>query len=132
MVCYYCKKNTVIINSRHKVKQNNTWRRRKCLNCQSIMTTSEDYDLSSLIMVQNSSNTLKPFNRDMLFLSIYNCFGHIKQPLAISKSLTDTVLSRVILEQSSPKITTKLISSITYTVLSRYDRLAANQYIAKY
>lgn len=132
MVCYYCKKNTVVINSRRKVKQNNTWRRRKCLNCQSIMTTSEDYDLSSLIMVQNSSNTLKPFNRDMLFLSIYNCFGHIKQPLAISKSLTDTVLSRVILEQSSPKITTKLISSITYTVLSRYDRLAANQYIAKY
>lgn len=132
MVCYYCKEDTVVVNSRFQVKSNSVWRRRRCLKCGNVMTTSEQYDLSSLIMVENKSKVLNPFNRDILFLSIYNCLSHLKQPLAISKSLTDTVLSRIVSEQNSSKIDTKFLISTTYTVLSRFDRLAADQYIANH
>ncbi len=132
MVCYYCKKNTVVVNSRIQIKSNSVWRRRRCLVCGNVMTTSEKYDLSSLIMVENKEKRLNPFKRDILFLSIYNCLSHLKQPLAISESLTDTVLSRIMAEQNSSKIDTKLLISITYTVLSRFDRLAADQYIANH
>ncbi len=129
MVCYYCKQKTQVINSRLKNRSNSIWRRRKCLNCGQIFTTTEVAELNYLFMVENTTGILEPFNRDKLFLSIFACLNHSKDPVGSAKSLTDTLMSKLLLSDYPPKLTTDHISSLAYPIIARFDKFAAEKYI---
>ncbi len=129
MVCYYCKNNTIVTNSRHQKKLNTVWRRRKCLSCNSTMTTIETCDLASTLIVANKSH-LTPFERDKLYLSVYKCLGHRKNPINNASHLVNTIIEKIYSSQTEAKIDSSKIISYTYVILSRYDKLAAQQYWA--
>ena len=69
MVCLQCGSETKVVNSRLQKRSNQVWRRRQCSSCQSIFTTQETADYSSIWLVKHSSGKLVPFSRDKLFLS---------------------------------------------------------------
>ncbi len=131
MVCYYCKSETSVINSRLQKKSNNVWRRRKCLSCGQYFTTIESADLSQIILVEDSSTNLEPFRRDKLFLSLITCLDHTKNPFDSAKSLTDTIISKILLSKADTKISTDYIKYLTIPVIARFDKLAADKYASK-
>lgn len=129
MVCYYCKQKTQVINSRIKGRSNSIWRRRKCISCGQIFTTTEQTEFIDLILVEDVIGNLKPFLRDKLFLSIYSCLNHTKDSVSSAKSLTDTLISKISTAEDSPIITASHISSLVYPIIARYDKFAAEKYI---
>ncbi len=132
MVCYYCKQNTAVVNSRFQKRNNSVWRRRRCLSCRQVFTTIEKVDPGNLIMVESSVGYLEPFERDKLFISIISCLNHLESPVDTAKSLTDTVISKILLNNSKSIIKTREIKSIAFASIGRFDSLAAEQYNRSY
>lgn len=131
MVCIYCSQNTKIINSRSKNNRTGTWRRHKCLHCHSVFTTYESPDLEKSIRVKTSSDTLRPFLRDQIFIDIYRSVSHRKSPLEDSTHLTDTIIGKVVALKSAI-ITTSEIKGITKDTLINFDKPALAYYSAHF
>lgn len=131
MVCYYCKSKTSVINSRYQKRKNTVWRRRQCLNCRSILTSSEQYDIEKILLV-NKSNKTDYFDKYRLFLSIYSCLSHRENPTKDAGYITNNVIDSLASQQKSVIIDSKTIRSIIVISLSRFDTLAANQYSIKH
>ncbi len=129
MVCIYCSNETGVVNSRHQKKLNRVWRRRTCTNCAATFTSSEAIDLSGSIMVRNVSQ-LQPFERDKLFMSIYDSLKHRKSALKDATGLTDTVISHLYPYMQDGAIQRSLIIENVITVLERFDKPAAVHYKA--
>lgn len=132
MVCYYCKNKTSVINSRYQKRKNSVWRRRKCLSCAAILTTSEQYDLETTLLIIDGSKIPTFFNRYKLFLSIYSCFGHSKNSLSDSGYITDNIVDMLSSNQEKAQIDTKSLKIMISVALSRYNTLAADQYNTKH
>lgn len=133
MVCVYCGTKTQTINSRHLKRNNSTWRRRKCLKCGAIFTTNEEAMYSSLVSIQKpSSKALDAFNRDNLYLSIYDSLRHRKMAINEASDLTETVISKLINKNNKALINLDLIKSIVYETLNNFDKTAAVHYKAYY
>lgn len=132
MVCYYCKNKTSVINSRYQKRKNSVWRRRQCLSCKAILTTSEQYDLETTLLIIDSSKTPTYFNEYKLFLSIYSCFGHSKESLSKSGYITSNIIDLLSSKQKTAQIDTKSLKLMISVALSRYDTLAADQYNTKH
>jgi transcriptional repressor NrdR len=128
MVCLYCKKNTRVINSRPQKASNSVWRRRLCLNCQTIMTTHESLTLNDLILVEKNSR-LEKFNERKLFLDIYQSLDHLDDQIQASDYLTSLVINKLIKGLKSPQITSKEILNLVVIVLTRYNKLAAKKFL---
>src|SRR5687768_15140118 len=96
MVCIYCGSETQVINSRPQKRSNQIWRRRKCLQCSNIMTSHESFDLSASVRVELNSKTLLFFQRDLLFVSIYESCKHRPEALAEASSLTQTIVAELL------------------------------------
>ena len=79
MVCIYCGNKTSIVNSRLIKKSNQKWRRHKCLHCNAVFTTIENYQLSTCLLVQGANNKTEPFSVNKLFLSIYQAVESSKK-----------------------------------------------------
>lgn len=129
MVCTYCSGRTEVINSRLQRNSNAVWRRRRCLTCRAVFTTHEQTDLSTALLVQYKDDSLNPFSRDKLFLSILKSCGHRNAPINDAGALTNTVISRL----PTPKkgaLESQYLTKITYAVLSRFDEAAATHYRA--
>lgn len=131
MFCIFCGTGTKVNNSRSKVSSSATWRRRECLSCKSIFTTNERPDLTVSIKIRGGSGKFKAFSEDKLFISIYECLSHKKNSLRASKSLTNTVLGRI-LPLKGGDLKTSALAEETYRVLRRYDKAAALIYKARY
>lgn len=129
MVCLYCRQNTQVVNSRHQSRSNSVWRRRKCVSCGSIFSTTEVIDLSRSISVE-SDKRLEPFSRDKLLMSIFTSCGHRKDATRSATALTDTVIGKMLTKNTGPLLQRDRISEITYETLKRFDRAAAVQYQA--
>ncbi len=129
MVCIYCSKGTKVTNSRHQKRSNHVWRRRTCLSCGAVFTSLEAVDLRGSIQVEGQEG-LEPFQRDKLFMSIFDSLKHRKTAVSDATALTDTILGK--LQHSMQKVSIKKpeIAKISLDVLLKFDRVAATHYQA--
>lgn len=130
MVCIYCKSKTQVTNSRPQKRLNHIWRRRSCLKCGAVFTSTEKPDLFSSLRVLSKNNQLIPFEKERLFISIFQSLGHRKDALAASVSLTDTITAKLLKTAKKACISRSEIISITYDTLNRFDKPAAVHYRA--
>lgn len=129
MVCTYCGAETQVVNSRHQKRQNQVWRRRKCIGCTAIFTSLEAVDLSQAVRVV-SNESYEPFSRDRLLLSVYDSLRHRKTAIEDATALVATIISQLLRLAESGAIQRDHIVAITSEILSRFDTLAATHYQA--
>lgn len=129
MVCIYCGSETSVINSRPQKRVNRIWRRRQCIACTAVMTTSESIDLLKSLVVHNNKH-LKPFSRDKLFLSVYNSLMHRKTALNDASWLTDTIISKCYPLITNSQLSTDDIGTSALSVLKSFDKVASVHYMA--
>lgn len=130
MVCTYCGANTQVINSRLQKRSNSVWRRRKCVACNAIFTTSEQVDYEKTWVVQYSAREVRPFMRDQLLVSIYNSLRHRASALADAEGLTNTVISMLTKQIQNGTLQARDIAAATHVVLNRFDQPGAISYQA--
>lgn len=130
MVCIYCGHKTSVANSRSSVKSKSTWRRRSCKSCNAVFTTREFVDLESSLRVVTPLNTLEPFLRDKLFVSLFLSLSHRKTALTDATGLTDTLLTQIIAHNNKGIVSSKEIASTAYSTLERFDKISAVYYQA--
>jgi transcriptional regulator NrdR family protein len=130
MVCAYCGSSTKIVNSRHLKRINGTWRRRVCNKCQAIFTTNEVAQYDALWSIKNARGILSQFERDKLFISIYDSCKHRKAARSEASDLTNTVINALIKIADDGLIAKSDLMMITYGVLDRFDKVAAIHYQA--
>lgn len=133
MVCIYCDSNakTAVVNSRSSSKTHTTWRRRQCKHCDSIVTTREYIDLETALRI-NTSNGLKPFLRDRLFVDIYNVVSHRKTALSDATELTDTIISTILTLHDQGILESSTLVKTAYDIVRRFDPAAGVAYEARY
>jgi transcriptional repressor NrdR len=129
MVCIYCQRETKVVNSRPQKRLNRVWRRRTCQTCGVTFTSSEAVDLSGSITVRGTGH-LEPFQRDKLFMSVYDSLKHRKTALSDATSLTDTIISKMYPDMKNAIINTTTIKLVTSAVLKNFDRVAMTHYTA--
>ncbi len=129
MVCVYCGSKTKVNNSRHQSRANYIWRRRECPECGNIFTTEERTELSGVLMVRRAGK-LQPFNRDNLFLSIYESCRHRPNALSEAGPLTQTIINNLAAAHREGELERAKIIDATLRVLNRFDKVAATMYAA--
>jgi transcriptional repressor NrdR len=129
MVCIYCGGRTKVTNSRLQRRNNQVWRRRQCLACQSVFTTHEIVELeSSLSVEQNGQST--PFLPDLLLKELMMAMQHRKDVYTASREVLGTIVRRLLTLPQKPRFITSDISQVTAAVLKRFDRQAYLRYLA--
>jgi transcriptional regulator NrdR family protein len=129
MVCIYCGENTRTLNSRLQKRTNQTWRRRQCLSCKSIVTTLEHIELTKSLVVINNSGETNSFVAEKLFLSIYESLKHRPNAINDAKQLSNTVTFKLI-NPTNGRIQSKIITEVTLVALNRFDKVASAHYSA--
>jgi len=131
MICIYCNGKTRVINSRPQKRNNQIWRRRRCLSCEAVFTTHEGVNLSSLLIVEAGSNP-KPFLVDRLFTEVLLAMQDHKNCYESAREATSTIIAKLLNIPGKPVYDTKQISKTTAQVLKRLDRHAWLRYIAEH
>lgn len=130
MRCPFCSSATKVYNSRSSHSSTQTWRRRKCLTCNRPFTTREKVDFNGTVTVL-SHNEKKPYSRERLILSLVSASKNLDLPSEMLSELTDsielTLNSQHFFESESQEA--GMITTVAITVLSRYDKNLAIQYI---
>ena len=129
MVCIYCSGKTQVINSRHQKRVNHIWRRRVCMGCDSVFTTTEAPDLTQALVVAKAGN-LEPFQRDKLFTSLHGSLRHRKSATADATALTATVIAALLAAAQNATIGQNNIVRLSHATLQRFDQAAASHYAA--
>lgn len=130
MVCVYCGGQTAVVNSRPQKRNNQVWRRRKCLRCAALITTTEVADYSTNLLVETSSG-FKPFLADKLYTEVLLAVEHRKNCYNEARELTNTIIKQLLSETGRPVFTSKQISAKTLQVLARFDKRAWHRYSAE-
>jgi len=130
MVCIHCGANSKVTNSRPHRRNQLIWRRRQCLNCGRIWSSYETSDPSTLIVVKSKDDQLVPFDRDKLFVSIYNSCQHRVQPIKDTSALCATIMPAVYKAQVDGVIGHQQLIHIVAQTLSRFDQAATVHYQA--
>jgi len=130
MVCIHCGEKTHVINSRGQKRHNQIWRRRACFACKAVFTTTEVALYEAAWVVFSSLGALQPFNRDKLFLSIYESCKHRKTALRDASALTDTVVKRLSPAVQSGRLESRTIAQHVQVALNRFDTAASVHYQA--
>lgn len=96
MVCIYCGDKTETINSRIQKRRNSVWRRRRCKACGAVFTSIEQvaYDLS--LGFESRASHITAFQREVLFLSLYEACKHRPHAIADANDLTDNVIRKLL------------------------------------
>ena len=129
MVCLYCAHPTQVINSRLQKKNNQVWRRRKCLSCASIFTTHERIDLFTSLSVRHLGR-YKPFSRDKLLISLHASLKHRKTALSDAAALTDTVITKLQPHIKNGSLENDMLLTVVFQTLKQFDKAASTYYRA--
>jgi len=131
MVCTYCGGPTAVVNSRHQKRANQVWRRRRCLQCNNVVTTVEGLDYPASISFKPQTGVLQPFQRDILFISVYESLRHRKTAVSDAEALTATLLRSLpaYFDSSQAVARNTLVEAVART-LRRFDHAASVQYLA--
>ncbi len=129
MKCIYCGfPSTAVTNSRKTRSSSQTWRRRKCGDCEQIFSTYEKPDLSSLT-IQSARNSASPYQRFVLTTSILAVFELNKGHKVDIDALIDTIeLKLVRLSQNT--ITSQQLAYLVLATLKPVDVSAYMRYLA--
>lgn len=130
MECLYCTGKTRVTNTRHQIRTGSVWRRRTCLECQAVFTSVETPSLEKSIVVQYARSKTKPFDRQRLFISLYESCRHRKTAVADAEGLTRTVISKLLPEVIAASLPKATITSTSLGVLKNFDTAAATYYAA--
>lgn len=129
MVCLYCGHSTSVINSRHQKRHNKVWRRRQCDQCRAVVTTLEAVSYEQALRVQRSKH-IEPFSRLKLLFSVHDSLRHRPSATEDSEALTDTIISRLMADQSAALILPLSIVTATTQTLKHFDKAALTHYQA--
>lgn len=129
MNCTYCGGESRVINSRPQKRTNSIWRRRKCLTCNAVFTTSENVDWAGSLRVRRTTE-LVPFERDVLFLSLYDSLRHKTSAASDAAALTTTIITRLQPFITQATIDREHIVAVALEVLGYFDAAAATHYKA--
>ena len=129
MVCIYCGGETKVTNSRLQRRNNQVWRRRECLVCQSVFTTHESVELESALSVNKDGQT-EPFLSDLLLKELMAALKHRKDVYTASREVLGTVVRKLLTLPQKPLFSPTDITKTTAGVLRRFDRQAYLRYLA--
>ena len=129
MVCIYCGSQTQVVNSRLQKRLNQVWRRRRCVQCKNVITSHELIELGTSVAVRRQEQ-INPFNRDLLFISMYESCKHRSTAAQDASALVQTVLSLLQPQIVEGVLNRDQIAETTATVLERFDQAAATMYKA--
>jgi transcriptional regulator NrdR family protein len=131
MICYYCGGDTSVTNSRPQKRSNKVWRRRRCDNCQNIVSTLEAVDYEASLSFASLTGHLEPFQRDKLFVSVLDSLKHRKTAVADATALTDAATAKLMVcMDSSGAIDRDSLTFQVQLLLHRFDPAAGVQYAA--
>ena len=131
MVCIYCGNKTTVANSRLQKRRNSVWRRRQCSHCGAVFTSIEQTSYDQSFGFKYTTSHIIPFQRDVLFLSLYEACRHRADPVSDAAALTDTVIRKL-----SPSFVTEgvveraVLRNIAAETLLNFDVAAATHYQA--
>lgn len=130
MVCIHCHSKTQVTNSRLQKKANKTWRRRRCVSCNTVFTTLERplYEQNWVVITPEGSS--EPFSRDKLMISLYRSLKHREKALEDAASLTETIIQKLIDHAESGQLHARLVSNTCQVALNRFDKVASTHYQA--
>jgi transcriptional repressor NrdR len=131
MVCIYCGGKTQVINSRLQKRNNQVWRRRKCLVCGQTFTTHEQIELESTLSVDIGEKTV-PFLPDLLLKELLASLKDRKDVYTASREVMATIVRKLLTLPGSPLFKPAEISRVTADVLKRFDKQAYLRYIAEH
>jgi transcriptional repressor NrdR len=131
MVCVYCGSETKVINSRRQKRNNQVWRRRQCMGCQSVFTTHETVELESSLSVDKHGQH-QPFLADLLLNELMLAMKHRKDVYTASREVLSTIVRKLLIMPRSPLFKPADISRITADVLKRFDKTAYLRYMAEH
>lgn len=129
MVCPYCLAETQVINSRPQKRNNQVWRRRRCVTCGAVFTTHEAIDLSSSFSVSKGGKTA-PFMADKLFKDVMDKLKGNQRPYETAREITATITHKVLKDASNGLISSQAISRVAAVTLKNFDHQAYLRYIA--
>ena len=132
MVCIHCGGKTHTINSRLQKRANQVWRRRQCQACGAVFTTKESADYTAAWRVSHKTGDLEPFQRDKLFLSLYQACGHRSTAQSDASGLTDTIIAKLLTSEPSGVIKSTRITSVAQVALNRFDKAASSYYAVRH
>lgn len=130
MVCIYCGSDTKVVNSRPQKSLNSVWRRRLCVKCGGLFTTTESFQASGTFMLKKIDGNLAVFLREKLFLSVYDSCKHRDAAAPDSLAITDTIVNRLIHKHKNGVLDQLDLKDITYKTLNKFDRAASTHYKA--
>lgn len=130
MVCIHCGGKTQVINSRPQERSNQIWRRRQCLGCKAVFTTSEAADYSAAWVVLQVAGTIQPFSRDKLFMSMFDSVQHRQTALLDAGALTGTIIQKIQQTKPGAAIEARTITQTAQVALNRFDSAASVHYAA--
>lgn len=131
MVCIYCGSKTETINSRLQKRRNSVWRRRRCQTCGAVFTSIEQvaYDLS--LAFEDNQSHITIFQRDALYLSLYEACRHRPHAIADASDLTDTVIGKLLNGYVSNGIVKRAdVLDVASKTLGSFDSAAQVHYAA--
>jgi transcriptional regulator NrdR family protein len=132
MRCPYCEKSeTDVVNSRKGKSGQDVWRRRSCLSCKEIFTTTEGFSYDSLFVVKRNL-TRKKFVYEKLFTSILMAViggkgTDMGDAAVMAKNITKKVIEDIFLLKSK-YVSTKEIIQYSYHQLSLENDFFAHKY----
>ncbi|MBA3758288.1 hypothetical protein H0X10_01485 [Candidatus Saccharibacteria bacterium] len=95
--------------------------------CDTIFTSTEAVDLSGSVTVRHNK-ALQPFQRDKLFMTVYDSLKHRKTALEDATALTDTIISNLYPLMPAAMLLRSDIIVVSIGVLKRFDKAAASYY----
>jgi transcriptional repressor NrdR len=129
MVCVYCGGEMKVTNSRLQKRNNQVWRRRQCLVCGAVFTTHEVLELESALKVDWNGHFIG-FQRDILLNELHHALQDKKDVYIASQELLSTIVRELLQQPQKPVFKKTDISSVTASVLKRFDRQAYLRYVA--
>ena len=84
------------------------------------------------LVVQDGLSHLVPFQREVLFLSIYDSCKHRLNAISDAKALTDTVLSKLLTQKktNSAQLSRSELAKTAADILKKFDNTAYVHYSA--
>lgn len=128
MVCTYCRSATQVTNSRLQKRLNQVWRRRRCRRCGACFTTHEKTELNTTLMVRHNKRQAAPFDRDKLFISVYESCKHRTEAINNAQALTQTIIAILNQQAQEGLVDRDELVTVATQVLGRYDAVAATMY----
>lgn len=128
MFCIKCHSlQTKVTNSRPHKKRASIWRRRQCLRCGTVFTTTETIATQGALTITNNRGDDEPFSIAKLLMSIAPLLTQQTTAPDDAYWLAMTAYEKA-LASGETVIKTSMLADLTFTTIERFDSTAALKY----